>query len=165
VIAGIWGATGQSCVAGSRLLIHESIHDAFVAKLAKRAEEIKIGAPLDMATEIGPLATRRQLQRAEKLIAESVAAGATLVTGGKARSGAGYYFEPTILLAPSVELPCVREEFFGPVLSVLKFKDIDEIIEQLEPEVSSSEIFAALFELELSGKVKQLPGKNFVKSF
>lgn len=128
VIAGIWGATGQSCVAGSRLLIHESAHDEFVARLAKRAGEIKIGPPLDMATEMGPLATLRQLQRAEKLIAASVAAGAVVVTGGKARGGAGYYFEPTILLAPSAELPCVREEFFGPVLSVLKFKTEDEAV-------------------------------------
>jgi acyl-CoA reductase-like NAD-dependent aldehyde dehydrogenase len=128
VIAGIWGATGQSCVAGSRLLIHESIHDSFVARLAKRASVIKIGAPLDMATEMGPLATLRQVQRAEKLIAESMAAGAVLVTGGKVRAGDGYYFEPTILLAPSAELPCVREEFFGPVLSVLKFKTEDEAV-------------------------------------
>ena len=128
VIAGIWGATGQSCVAGSRLLIHESMHDDFVARLAKRAGEIKIGPPLDMATEMGPLATLRQPQRAEKLIAESVAAGAVVVTGGKARGGAGYYFEPTVLLAPSAELPCVREEFFGPVLSVLKFKTEDEAV-------------------------------------
>ena len=128
VIAGIWGATGQSCVAGSRLLIHESLHDAFVAKLAKRAGEIKIGQPLDMATEMGPLATLKQVQRAEKLIAESVAAGAKLVCGGKARKGDGYYFEPTILLAPSADLPCVTEEFFGPVLSVLKFKAEDEAV-------------------------------------
>ncbi|MGB8313897.1 MAG: aldehyde dehydrogenase [Aestuariivirga sp.] len=128
VIAGIWGATGQSCVAGSRLLIHESIHDAFVARLASRAKEIKIGPPLDMSTEMGPLATQRQVQRAEKLIADSVAAGAVLVTGGKAKAGAGYYFEPTILLAPSAELPCMREEFFGPVLSVLKFKSEDEAV-------------------------------------
>ena len=128
VIAGIWGATGQSCVAGSRLLIHESIHDEFVARLAKRAGEIKIGAPLDMATEMGPLATLKQVQRAEKLIAESVAAGAVLVTGGKAKKGVGFYFEPAILLAPTAELPCVREEFFGPVLSVLKFKTEDEAV-------------------------------------
>lgn len=128
VIAGIWGATGQSCVAGSRLLIHESIHDEFVARLAERAGGIKIGAPLDMATEMGPLATLKQVQRAEKLIAASVAAGAVLVTGGKSKKGAGYYFEPTILLAPSAELPCVREEFFGPVLSVLKFKTEAEAV-------------------------------------
>jgi acyl-CoA reductase-like NAD-dependent aldehyde dehydrogenase len=128
VIAGIWGATGQSCVAGSRLLVHESIHDEFVARLAKRAGEIKIGAPLDMATEMGPFATLKQVQRAEKLIEESVAAGAVLVTGGKAKKGAGFYFEPTILLAPSAELPCVREEFFGPVLSVLKFQTEEQAV-------------------------------------
>ncbi len=128
VIAGIWGATGQSCVAGSRLLIHESIHDAFVAKLAERAGGIKIGHPLDMATEMGPLATKRQLQRAGHLIAQSVAAGATVVCGGKALQGAGYYFEPTILLAPTATLPCVTQEFFGPVLSVLKFKTEDEAV-------------------------------------
>lgn len=128
VIAGIWGATGQSCVAGSRLLVHESIHDEFVARLARRAGSIKIGPPMDMATEMGPLATLKQVERAEKLIAESIAAGAVLVTGGKARKGEGYYFEPTILLAPTAELPCVREEFFGPVLSVLKFKTEDEAV-------------------------------------
>lgn len=128
VISGIWGATGQSCVAGSRLLIHDSVHDEFVERLAKRAGDIRIGAPLDMATEMGPLATLKQIQRAEKLIAESVAAGAVLVTGGKAKNGAGYYFEPTILLAPSAELPCVREEFFGPVLSVLKFQTEEEAV-------------------------------------
>lgn len=128
VISGIWGATGQSCVAGSRLLVHESIHDEFVARLAKRAGSIKIGPPLDMSTEMGPLATLKQVQRAEKLIADSLAAGAVLVTGGKSLKGDGYYFEPTILLAPSAELPCVREEFFGPVLSVLKFKTEDEAV-------------------------------------
>jgi acyl-CoA reductase-like NAD-dependent aldehyde dehydrogenase len=128
VIAGIWGATGQSCVAGSRLIIHESIHDAFVAKLVTRASQIKIGNPHDMATEMGPLATQRQVQRAERLITESVAAGALLACGGKARSGSGHYFEPTILLSPSATLPCVTEEFFGPVLSVLKFKTEDEAV-------------------------------------
>ncbi|HQX83965.1 MAG: aldehyde dehydrogenase [Hyphomicrobiales bacterium] len=128
VIAGIWGATGQSCVAGSRLLVHESIQDEFVARLARRAGGIKIGLPLDMATEMGPLATLKQVQRAEKLITESLAAGAVLVAGGKSPMGDGYFFEPTILLAPSAELPCAREEFFGPVLSVLKFNTEDEAV-------------------------------------
>ncbi|MGQ0485432.1 MAG: aldehyde dehydrogenase [Hyphomicrobiales bacterium] len=128
VIAGIFGATGQSCVAGSRLLVHESLHDGFVARLAKRAGEIRIGAPLDMATEMGPLATLRQRDRAIRLIAESVKGSAQVVTGGKAPDRKGFYFEPTILLAPSAELPCVQQEFFGPVLSVQKFKTEEEAV-------------------------------------
>ena len=82
VIAGIWGATGQSCVAGSRLLVHELYSRLVCGQACQQGQaQIKIGPPLDMATEMGPLATLRQLQRAEKLIAESVAAGAVVVTG------------------------------------------------------------------------------------
>ena len=128
VIAGIWGATGQSCVAGSRLLLQESIHDSFVEKLVSRAGRIKLGPPSDPATEMGPLATLKQVERAEKLIAESLAAGAKLVCGGKRGNGKGYFFEPTILLAPTADLACVREEFFAPVLTVLKFKAEAEAI-------------------------------------
>lgn len=130
IIAGIWAATGQSCVAGSRLLVHHAIHDDVVERLTRRASEIRIGAPLDMATEMGPLATLRQRQRAERLIADSLAAGATLVTGGKVPKGfdKGFYFEPTLLLAASAELPCVQHEFFAPVLSVLKFASEDEAV-------------------------------------
>ncbi len=128
VIAGIWGATGQSCVAGSRLLVHESLHDEFVARLARRAGEIRIGPPLDMATEMGPLATLRQRDRAIRLIAESVKDGARIVCGGKAPARKGFYFEPTILSAPSAELPCVQQEFFGPVLSVMKFQSEEEAV-------------------------------------
>lgn len=130
VIAGIFAASGQSCVAGSRLLVHASIRDRLVERLAKRAPEIKIGPPLDPATEMGPLATKGQRDRAVKLIAESVAGGASIVTGGgPPRSHSkGYYFAPTILAAPHAALPCVREEFFGPVLSVLSFTTEDEAV-------------------------------------
>jgi (Z)-2-((N-methylformamido)methylene)-5-hydroxybutyrolactone dehydrogenase len=128
VIAGIWGASGQSCVAGSRLLVHESLHDDLVERLTLRARTIKLGAPSDMATEMGPLATKRQVERAEKLIAESVARGAKLVTGGRRREGEGFYFEPTILLARDASLPCLRQEFFGPVLSVMPFADEAEAL-------------------------------------
>ncbi len=130
VVAGIFGATGQSCVAGSRLLLHADIHDEFVAKLVERAPKIKIGPPLDMKTEVGPLATARQKENIEAIIADSVAAGATIATGGGTPQGfnAGNYFEPTIILAPSPDVRCVAEECFGPVLSVLKFKDEDEAV-------------------------------------
>jgi acyl-CoA reductase-like NAD-dependent aldehyde dehydrogenase len=131
IVAGIFGATGQSCVAGSRLLVHDAIHDGLVKRLAERAPQIRIGAPLDPSTEMGPLATARQKTRAEKLIAESVEAGARLVTGGGApeQLKKGYYFAPTILLAPHAELACVRQEFFAPVLSVLSFANENEAVE------------------------------------
>ena len=130
IIAGIWGATGQSCVAGSRLLVQRSIQDVVVQKLAQRAGDIRIGPPLDMATEMGPLATLRQKQRAAKLIAESIAQGAVLLAGGGTPRGfdKGYYFEPTLLLAPHAELACVQQEFFAPVLSVLAFDTEDEAV-------------------------------------
>ena len=131
VIAGIWGATGQSCVAGSRLLIHRAIHDSVVERLAKRAGEIRIGPPADLATEMGPLATLRQKERAQRLIAESIAAGAVLAAGGGTPKAfeKGFYFEPTILLAPNADLPCVQLEFFAPVLSVMAFETEEEAVQ------------------------------------
>lgn len=131
VIAGIFGATGQSCVAGSRLLVHDAIGDKFVDRLAKRAQSIRVGPPLDKATELGPLATVRQKDRISAIIGDSVAAGARLVAGGNTpeRFKRGYYLEPTILHAPSPELRCVREECFGPVLSVLPFDDEDAAVQ------------------------------------
>ncbi len=130
IIAGIWGATGQSCVAGSRLLVNRAIHDLVVERLVKRAGEIRIGPPLDPATEMGPLATLRQKQRAQKLIAESIAQGAILMAGGGTPKGfgTGFYFEPTVLLAPRADLPCVQHEFFAPVLSVLAFDTEEEAV-------------------------------------
>ncbi|MFT9014425.1 MAG: aldehyde dehydrogenase [Acetobacter sp.] len=125
VISGIFAATGQSCVAGSRLLAHRDILPALLERLSARAMTIRIGAPDDMQTEFGPLATDRQRRHIEDLIARSLAAGVTLVTGGRVPQGfqTGFYFEPTILLCDNADAPCLREEFFGPVLSVLPFDD------------------------------------------
>lgn len=88
-VAGIFAATGQSCVAGSRLIVEESIKDRFVALLKQKAELIRIGSPLDMATEIGPLATKRQRDRADALVTRSREAGAKLITGGILPEGDG----------------------------------------------------------------------------
>ncbi|SES28675.1 aldehyde dehydrogenase [Rhizobium sp. NFR03] len=122
-IAGIFAATGQSCVAGSRLIVEKSIKDRFVSLLKSKAEAIRIGAPLDMATEVGPLATSRQRQAIVALVERSVAAGATLVTGGRPIEGDGFYYPPTILDCDGVASPSLVEEFFGPVLSVVSFED------------------------------------------
>jgi (Z)-2-((N-methylformamido)methylene)-5-hydroxybutyrolactone dehydrogenase len=132
VVAGIFAATGQSCVAGSRLLVEASIRDAFVAKLKDKAAAIRIGDPQDRATEMGPLATRRQRERIVDIVARSLEAGATLVSGGKipADRPDGFFYEPTILLCDSQELACVREELFGPVLSVVSFTDEADAVEK-----------------------------------
>ena len=121
-VAGIFAATGQSCVAGSRLIVERSVKDKFVALLREKAEAIRIGAPLDMTTEVGPLATRRQQDNIGALVTRSVESGARLVTGGRKIDGEGFYFPPTILDCDNVASPSLIEEFFGPVLSVVSFE-------------------------------------------
>lgn len=121
-VAGIFAATGQSCVAGSRLLVQNGIRDEMLDRLKAKAEAIRIGAPGDMATEVGPLCTLRQRNRIEDIVAASVAAGARLITGGHAPQGEGFYYPPTILdCSDAPDAPCVTDELFGPVLSVVGF--------------------------------------------
>ncbi|WP_133645509.1 aldehyde dehydrogenase [Paraburkholderia flava] len=123
VVAGIFAATGQSCVAGSRLIVQRGLHDAFVERLVEKARAIRIGDPQDMATEMGPLATRRQLEHIERVLRASVDAGAKIVTGGTQPDGmkGGLYFLPTIVDCPHPHVPSVNDELFGPVLSVVSF--------------------------------------------
>ncbi|MGV1950181.1 aldehyde dehydrogenase [Agrobacterium vitis] len=120
-VSGIFAATGQSCVAGSRLIVERSVKDTFLARLKAKAEAIRIGSPLDMATEVGPLATRRQQDHVDALVMASVAAGARLVTGGQRPDGPGNFYPPTILDCDGVNSPSLGQEFFGPVLSVVSF--------------------------------------------
>lgn len=128
-VSGIFAATGQSCVAGSRLLVQRSVKDAFLARLKAKAEAVQIGAPDRMETEVGPLCTARQRDRIETLIAQSQAAGAKLVTGGKVPDRSGFYFPPTILdCSGAPDAPGLRQEFFGPVLSVVAFDTEEEAL-------------------------------------
>lgn len=121
-VSGIFAATGQSCVAGSRLIISNKIKDVFLERLKAKAEAIVIGAPDDMKTEVGPLCTIGQVDTATQLCAASEAAGAKIITGGKPLERAGTYFPPTIIDCSDVpQAPCVTTEVFGPVLSVLSF--------------------------------------------
>jgi (Z)-2-((N-methylformamido)methylene)-5-hydroxybutyrolactone dehydrogenase len=129
-ISAIFAASGQSCVAGSRLVISGKIKDEFLARLKEKAEAVVIGAPDDMATEVGPLCTSRQRENALSLIAASVEQGARLVTGGAAPARDGYYFPPTIIDCSDVpDASCVTNEFFGPVLSVLSFETEEEALQ------------------------------------
>ena len=127
-VAGIFAATGQSCVAGSRLIVEASVKDRFLSLLQAKAEAIRIGSPLDMATEVGPLCTLRQRDHIEKVVAASVQAGAKVMTGGDIVDGDGFYYRPTILDCDGVNAPSVEAELFGPVLSVLSFATEDEAV-------------------------------------
>ena len=124
IVAGIFAATGQSCVAGSRLYVERPVHDRLVEMLKDKAAAIRIGDPQDPATEMGPLATLRQREHIEALLERSVAAGAKILCGGKAPADRtdGWFFEPTIVTAAGNEVPCVAEELFGPVLSIVPFE-------------------------------------------
>ena len=127
-IAGNFGATGQSCVAGSRVLVQAGIHDDFIRETVKRAEAVRIGDPLDESTQMGPLATEAQRDRIEVVVAESLDQGAVLHTGGRRPGGfdAGWYYEPTILGCPNQAIRSTRVELFGPVMSVIPFGTEDE---------------------------------------
>ncbi|MDF3415902.1 aldehyde dehydrogenase [Sulfitobacter sp. M57] len=128
-ISGVFAATGQSCVAGSRLIVSNKIREDFLGRLTEKAERIVIGAPDDMDTEVGPLCTTGQRDVAVDLIKRSVAMGARIVTGGQPLARAGNFFPPTILdCTGAPEAPSLTHEFFGPVLSVLGFDTEEEAL-------------------------------------
>lgn len=127
-VAGIFAATGQSCVAGSRLIIERSVKDEFLALLKSKAEAIRLGMPLDMATEVGPLCTKRQRDNIEQIVSSSLNAGAKLITGGRIGNGEGFYYLPTILDCDGITSPSIENELFGPVLSVLSFNTEEEAV-------------------------------------
>ena len=128
-IAGIFGATGQSCVAGSRLYLHEDIADEFLEKMVALTKQIRIGDPLADETQMGPLCTLGQRDNIEREIEHAVSEGATVLAGGKRPDGMdGEFFEPTILDCPRQDLRIVDTELFGPVLCVQRFKTEDEVI-------------------------------------
>jgi len=129
-IAGIFGATGQSCVAGSRLYLHDDIADAFLDRMVAQAREIRFGDPLLEETQMGPLCTVGQRDRIESEIAFAVTEGAEVLTGGRRPEGLdGLFFEPTILACPRQNLRIVDTELFGPVLCVQRFRTEEEVIE------------------------------------
>ncbi|MCY4086092.1 MAG: aldehyde dehydrogenase [Actinomycetia bacterium] len=121
VIAGIFAATGQTCIAGSRLLVEESVHDELVERVATRAGAIRLGDPSDPETEMGPVAFEEQLDKVLGLIQAGVDEGATVACGGGQANAGELFVEPTILTGVSNDMRIAREEVFGPVLSVLRF--------------------------------------------
>jgi succinate-semialdehyde dehydrogenase/glutarate-semialdehyde dehydrogenase len=120
---------GQSCIAAKRFLIAEEIYDEFLNQFVDRMRALKIGDPMDPATELGPLATEQILQGVHDQVQKSIAAGAKLLTGGNRIHGPGFFYEPTVLVDVPKEAPAWREEVFGPVASIFRVSDIDEAIE------------------------------------
>ena len=131
-VSGIFAATGQTCMAGSRLLNHESIHDEFVKKLLELAQTAKMGNPVNIDTTVGPITTRPQYDKVLSYIDLAKAEGAQCVLGGgpatRPECGDGLFIEPTIFINVKNSMRIAQEEVFGPVLSIIKFKTDDEAI-------------------------------------
>jgi (Z)-2-((N-methylformamido)methylene)-5-hydroxybutyrolactone dehydrogenase len=130
VIAGVFAATGQTCMAGSRLLVHRDVHDELVARIVARADTIELGDPGAAATEMGPVATAPQYQKVLDFFALAVEQGATVRAGGKPASDLGGFFvRPTVLTGVTPDMAVAQEEVFGPVLCVMPFDNEQEAIE------------------------------------
>jgi aldehyde dehydrogenase (NAD+) len=132
VIAGIFAATGQTCVAGSRLLLQEGIHDVFVEKLLNLARTARMGNPMSTDTQVGPITTRAQYRKVLDYIDIARADGARLLLGGAAATrpecGNGWFVEPTIFADVDNRMRIAQEEVFGPVLAVIRFRDEAEAV-------------------------------------
>ena len=130
VLLSIFSASGQSCVAGSRLLLQESIREEVLSRVVEKAAQIRIGDPLDDNSQMGPLATEAQLSNIQSTLADATANGADLRYGGNTPPGleTGWYIEPTIVDCPHQDISIVRNELFGPVVSALGFKDETEAL-------------------------------------
>jgi acyl-CoA reductase-like NAD-dependent aldehyde dehydrogenase len=132
VISGIFAAAGQTCMAGSRLIVHESIHDSFVEKLVEPMRQARLGDPRSDTTDVGPIATEPQLAKTLEFIDIARSEGAVCALGGKRPDAEGlkegWFVEPTIFTGVDNTMRIAREEVFGPVLSVLKFKTDDEAL-------------------------------------
>ena len=127
---GIYFAQGQVCASGSRLFVQESIYDKFMDLFTSKVQSIRVGNPLEETTQMGPQVSAQQLKTIEKYVAVGLEEGAELVTGGLRGKKNGYYFTPTIFGDVTNEMTIAREEIFGPVVSVIRFKDEEDALRQ-----------------------------------
>jgi aldehyde dehydrogenase (NAD+) len=129
---GLYMNTGQICSAGTRILVQDSLYDRFVERFVERSREIKIGDPLDFATRMGPLVSEEQLQKVERYVAIGKKEGAKLRSGGGRPQdpalAKGFYHEPTVFTEVDNKMQIAQEEIFGPVASIIRFRDEDEAV-------------------------------------
>jgi acyl-CoA reductase-like NAD-dependent aldehyde dehydrogenase len=132
VVSGIFAATGQTCIAGSRALIHRPIHDQFIERLLALAKTARMGNPLNLSTQVGPVTTKPQYEKVLDYIRIAKEEGAVVRLGGAAADrpecGSGWFVEPTIFTGVNPGMRIAKEEVFGPVLSVIPFDDEDEAV-------------------------------------
>jgi acyl-CoA reductase-like NAD-dependent aldehyde dehydrogenase len=132
-MTGIFYNKGEVCAAGSRLLVEQRVHDEFVGKLVDRVKGLKVGDPMDKATRMGPVVSAQQLQTVLGYVEAGRREGAMLATGGervRVGDGRGFFLQPTVFTGVSSAMRIAREEIFGPVLSVIPFKDADDAVAQ-----------------------------------
>jgi aldehyde dehydrogenase (NAD+) len=132
-LTGIFYNKGEVCAAGSRLLVEQRVHDEFVGKLVERVKGLKVGDPMDKATRMGPVVSAQQLETVLGYVEAGRREGATLAAGGerlRVSDGRGYFVQPTVFTGVSNGMRIAREEIFGPVLSVIPFKDVDDAVAQ-----------------------------------
>jgi aldehyde dehydrogenase (NAD+) len=125
---GIFSNQGQICCAGSRVFVEEKIYDTFLEKSVTRAQKRVVGDPFDPKTEQGPQVDQAQFDRVMDYVESGQSEGATLACGGKRVGDIGYFIEPTVFADVQDEMKIAREEIFGPVMSVIPFKSLDEVI-------------------------------------
>jgi (Z)-2-((N-methylformamido)methylene)-5-hydroxybutyrolactone dehydrogenase len=129
VVAGIFAASGQTCVAGSRLLVHQDIRDEFLGMLEKRARQIRLGDPAALESEMGPLSNPTQLATVTGFVDRAKSDGATVLTGGQIDTAlGGLFYQPTIVTDVRPEMEIAQREIFGPVLAAISFDDEEEAI-------------------------------------
>jgi aldehyde dehydrogenase (NAD+) len=126
VVAGVFAATGQTCMAGSRLIVHADVHDELVRLVADRAARIRLGDPTDPETEMGPVANRPQYEKVVGYLDTARAEGATVAYGGATEDG--LFVRPTVLTGVTPSSTVYREEVFGPVLAAIPFRTEDEAV-------------------------------------
>ncbi len=127
---GLFFNQGQCCCAGSRLFVEESVHDEFVERIVQRAQQRVLGNPFDTETDQGPQVDQAQFDKIISYIGKGQSQGANCVTGGKRFGNRGFFIEPTVFTGVSDSMDIAREEIFGPVLSILKFKSAAEVIKR-----------------------------------
>ncbi len=119
---------GQTCICANRIIVHESIHDTYVARLAEHVREIKVGNGMDAGVTQGPLIDRKAKESMEDFIADALSKGACLAAGGKASDLGGLYFEPTVLTGITTQMRVFREEIFGPICPVITYNEEKEAV-------------------------------------